>query len=60
MTCPICGTATEKNYRPFCSKRCADLDLAKWLNGSYAVPSQELEDIDDLPETQPTARDRPH
>ncbi|WP_082688843.1 DNA gyrase inhibitor YacG [Ruegeria marisrubri] len=59
MSCPICGEATVKVYRPFCSKRCADLDLAKWLNGSYAVPSQREEDVDaDIPseETRPDRR----
>lgn len=47
MTCPICQGKTAPKYRPFCSKRCADLDLAKWLNGSYALPSQREEDIED-------------
>ncbi|OIQ36130.1 MAG: DNA gyrase inhibitor YacG [Roseobacter sp. MedPE-SW] len=46
MSCPICGAETEKAHRPFCSKRCADLDLAKWLNGSYAIPSDDPEDIE--------------
>lgn len=46
MTCPLCGEKTDPGYRPFCSKRCADRDLARWLNGSYAVPSQDPEDIE--------------
>ena len=46
MSCPICGEAAVRAFRPFCSKRCADIDLAKWLNGSYAVPSQREEDAD--------------
>lgn len=46
MSCPKCGAAVEKTYRPFCSRRCADLDLAKWLNGSYATPSRDPEDIE--------------
>lgn len=46
MSCPICGAATEQSYRPFCSKRCADIDLAKWMNGSYAVASSDPEDIE--------------
>ncbi|WP_083097750.1 DNA gyrase inhibitor YacG [Pseudophaeobacter leonis] len=46
MSCPICGAATEHTHRPFCSKRCADIDLAKWMNGSYAVPSSDPEDIE--------------
>lgn len=41
MTCPICRKKTEKAYRPFCSKRCADVDLGRWFNGSYAVPADD-------------------
>ena len=46
MTCPMCGAATERQYRPFCSRRCADRDLAKWFNGSYASPSRDPEDVE--------------
>jgi endogenous inhibitor of DNA gyrase (YacG/DUF329 family) len=46
MSCPICERNTEVEFRPFCSKRCADVDLRRWVNGSYAVPSQNPEDID--------------
>ncbi|MEX0301978.1 MAG: DNA gyrase inhibitor YacG [Leisingera sp.] len=46
MSCPICGGESQKSYRPFCSKRCADIDLGKWLNGTYSVPSQDPEDIE--------------
>jgi hypothetical protein len=60
MTCPICAEDTVQAYRPFCSKRCADLDLAKWLNGSYAVPSQREEDADADVEYEETAHSRPH
>jgi endogenous inhibitor of DNA gyrase (YacG/DUF329 family) len=44
--CPICGKPTEANYRPFCSKRCADVDLNRWLTGSYAIPVVESEPDD--------------
>ncbi|SFD91398.1 DNA gyrase inhibitor YacG [Roseivivax sediminis] len=47
MSCPICSKPTDPEVRPFCSKRCADLDLAKWLNGSYAVPSTDPEDTEE-------------
>lgn len=44
-TCPICRKPTEAAFRPFCSKRCADIDLHRWFSGSYAVPgSSEDED----------------
>ena len=46
MSCPICKGDTQQRYRPFCSRRCADRDLGKWLNGSYAVPSQRLDDTE--------------
>ncbi|SIN78100.1 DNA gyrase inhibitor YacG [Vannielia litorea] len=47
MSCPICGKKTEQDYRPFCSRRCADLDLGKWLTGAYAVPSDDPEDLEE-------------
>ncbi len=56
MSCPICGKPTDAKLRPFCSKRCADIDLARWMNGAYAVPSEDQEDVEnaleqaDLPE----------
>lgn len=38
-TCPICRRApADAKYKPFCSKRCADVDLQRWFTGSYAVP----------------------
>lgn len=47
--CPQCGKVTIKKYRPFCSKRCSDIDLGKWLNGSYVIETEEFasEDISD-------------
>jgi len=36
--CPICGAPTEQQYRPFCSRRCPDVDLSRWLRGAYAIP----------------------
>ena len=51
--CPGCGGIGQEKYDPFCSRRCADLDLAKWLNGSYSVPVVELDenDLDELETT---------
>ncbi|MEC7762567.1 MAG: DNA gyrase inhibitor YacG [Pseudomonadota bacterium] len=48
MTCPICAKDSDPKYRPFCSKRCADVDLGKWLKGSYRIPSEDPEDLDEL------------
>jgi len=50
MRCPICGKDSAPKYRPFCSRRCADVDLGKWLTGGYAIP-------DDTPEALEEAAD---
>jgi len=39
--CPICTRPAEAEFKPFCSRRCADLDLQRWLSGSYAIPAGE-------------------
>lgn len=44
--CPTCGKPRVKLFRPFCSKRCADVDLARWLAGTYAIPAAVDEDED--------------
>jgi len=44
--CPICGKPAVEPFRPFCSRRCADVDLNRWLSGVYAVPVKEEEDED--------------
>ena len=36
--CPVCRRPTVPRYRPFCSRRCAEVDLGRWLTGRYAVP----------------------
>lgn len=41
--CPICGKQTAPQFRPFCSKRCADVDLHRWLSGVYSVPADDKE-----------------
>ena len=41
VSCPVCGAPTTKDYAPFCSKRCADVDLHRWLTGGYAIPAAE-------------------
>ena len=48
--CPICGKPTVLTFRPFCSKRCADVDLQRWFTGRYAVPAVEGEDGPDEPD----------
>ena len=39
--CPICGKDEDPAYIPFCSKRCADIDLNRWFNGSYVIHTNE-------------------
>jgi uncharacterized protein len=48
QACPICGKPAEQRFRPFCSRRCADVDLNRWLSGVYAVPGA-VEEEDELP-----------
>jgi len=42
-TCPICGKPASPVEAPFCSRRCADVDLGRWLTGSYRVPAKAEE-----------------
>ncbi len=60
MTCPICQKDSDAKYRPFCSRRCADVDLGRWLNGSYAVPSTDPEDMEEAIEQIIDNPDRLH
>jgi len=55
MSCPVCGKPAVEKYRPFCSKRCADVDLGRWLKGGYAIPTEE--EPEEVPPEAPT---RPH
>jgi uncharacterized protein len=41
--CPICGKPRSEAYDPFCSRRCADVDLHRWLKGSYVIPGAKAE-----------------
>jgi len=45
--CPLCGKKTEEAFAPFCSSRCAQVDLHRWLSGSYAVPTSEKPEDED-------------
>jgi endogenous inhibitor of DNA gyrase (YacG/DUF329 family) len=45
--CPICGKPVAAAFRPFCSRRCADVDLNRWLSGVYAAPVTEDEEEDE-------------
>lgn len=45
--CPICRRETVAEFRPFCSRRCADVDLGRWLGGVYAIPVTDADDDED-------------
>ena len=55
MSCPICRKPASAEYRPFCSRRCADVDLGRWLTGGYAIAAEPAEP-EDMP-SDPLARD---
>ena len=48
--CPICGKPAEHEFRPFCSKRCGDVDLNRWLSGTYTVPVDDDDETSKPPE----------
>lgn len=56
MSCPICQKPTDAEYRPFCSKRCADVDLGRWLTGAYAIPAEEEDTPDEADADDPRLR----
>ena len=45
--CPSCGSPTVAEFRPFCSARCKDLDLSRWLRGVYAIPGGNTDEDED-------------
>ncbi|RZS50093.1 DNA gyrase inhibitor YacG [Variibacter gotjawalensis] len=52
--CSVCGKPVDPATRPFCSKRCRDVDLHRWLSGRYAIPGVEsAEDSDETPPLAP-------
>lgn len=57
MNCPICRKPADPAYRPFCSRRCADIDLARWLRADYVIPTP-LADPDDPKPENPETGDR--
>lgn len=45
--CPTCGKPTVEQFKPFCSRRCADVDLNRWLSGVYAIPVKDDDEDED-------------
>ena len=52
MSCPICGKPVVAAYRPFCSRRCADVDLGRWLTESYRIPAETEEEAEEASEDE--------
>lgn len=59
MTCPICKKPTDPRYRPFCTRRCADVDLGRWLSGGYAIPAEDEDAEDAIPTDGGGSREKP-
>ena len=45
--CPICGKPEADEFKPFCSRRCTDVDLNRWLSGVYAIPVKDDDEDED-------------
>lgn len=43
QSCPICGKPEVKSHRPFCSARCGNIDMGRWLKGSYVIAGEDGE-----------------
>ena len=52
--CPTCGRPRDERWRPFCSKRCADVDLGRWLGEVYRIPAAEAADDEGERRTPPS------
>ena len=57
--CPICDKPAAPDFKPFCSRRCSDVDLGRWLDGGYAIPAVEPPDEGDLEAALDEARREP-
>jgi endogenous inhibitor of DNA gyrase (YacG/DUF329 family) len=55
-SCAICGKPAEERFKPFCSKRCADVDLNRWLSGRYVIPGAEVTEDDEAQQAMPSSR----
>ena len=57
--CPICRKPAAGEFRPFCSRRCADIDLNRWLSGVYAIPLNQDSDEDGTPQPDGQEKSEP-
>ena len=51
VPCPICRRPSAQQFHPFCSGRCSDIDLNRWLSGAYVIPASEDDDEADAPQS---------
>jgi len=58
IPCPICKAPSVARYKPFCSQRCSDLDLGRWLKGTYVIPGNETASPSDDPVNTTSEDDR--
>ncbi|WP_458758213.1 DNA gyrase inhibitor YacG [Afipia sp. TerB] len=54
--CPICKKPSTEASRPFCSERCRDVDLHRWLSGAYAIPTRDGDEEDEDGAAEPLPR----
>lgn len=47
LACPVCGKPATQAHKPFCGPRCADVDLNRWLTGSYVIPGRPIDEVED-------------
>jgi len=55
--CPLCGKPSQQKYHPFCSARCAHVDLYRWLRGIYSIPAETADDAADTSEKPRAGKD---
>lgn len=53
--CPECSQPSAREHYPFCSARCKNVDLSRWLTGAYVIPAREDEEEDGIPESSSDA-----
>ena len=51
-SCPVCGKPAVIEHRPFCSDRCARIDLGRWLKGGYRIPTEERPPAGQIPDDE--------
>lgn len=49
VPCPVCKKPSSQAHHPFCSSRCQDIDLNRWLSGGYVIPGEAVEEEEPAP-----------